>query len=122
MTIFNGHLHADVVLDNSVYQLRIDDGLRCHEIGEGYLISGYDDNGSGLQIWLDKGMSDGPQEYDLKKSEYPGIFIVTRRILSPLVTAELDVKVGGDAQFVGTFEGVDERGRTVSRGSFRLER
>ncbi|MBC3373916.1 hypothetical protein HU762_08160 [Pseudomonas sp. SWRI92] len=122
MSFFNGHLHANMELDGSTYEFRVDGELEYRDAGSCYLLSAHDENGRGLSIWLPRSMPEGQQEYDLGEPGYPEVHFMLRRSLSPLRSGVLSVTVGGDVQCAGTFGGVDERGRTFSGGSFRLEK
>lgn len=122
MTVFNGHIRAKMEVDGSVYEIRVDGGLKYQDVDSGYLLSGYDADGRGLFILLPRDMPEGQQEYDLGEQGYPEVRYVVKTNMSPLCSGVLNLTVGGDVQCEGTFDGEDERGRTFNSGSFRLEK
>jgi hypothetical protein len=122
MTVFDGHIRANLELDGSTYELRVEGKLEYRSVGDGYRLSGYDENGRGLSIWLPERLTEGQREYDLSHPGHPEINFIVRRIISPLRSGVLSVTVNDDVLCEGTFNGVDERGRTFSDGSFSLQK
>ncbi|MGH8388277.1 MAG: hypothetical protein ACRESJ_22800 [Pseudomonas sp.] len=116
-----GHLCADVTTGSGDTQLfRVTNGLEFYVLLGSYRIDASNGKGKEFYIQLPGDIESGSFNLGLSPRG-PMIIHVTGSSEAEVYQGNLELKVGGDAQFAGTFSGIDIHGLKVTNGSFRLE-
>lgn len=115
-----GHLHADVLTASGPLAFRaaptldyfVHLGMHCV-----FASNGQDKE---FYVYMPHGIESGRFALGLSERS-PMIIHVTGNSEAELYRGSLELAVGGDAQFAGSFRGLDAEGIEVENGSFRLE-
>jgi len=116
----SGHLSADVVSTDGSMQFRVTDGLDFYQRSETQCIEADNGQGTAFYVYLPMEIQSGSFSLGLNEGS-PMVIHVTGNSEAELYPGQLDLMVGGDAQFVGRFSGTDANGLEVKNGSFWLE-
>jgi len=115
-----GSLSADIKTTGGVLEFRVTDGLEYFERSGLHCIIASNGQGKEFYVYLPLAIASG--RYSLGLSERsPMIFHVTGNSESDVHRGSLELTVGGDAQFAGSFSGMDADGLEVENGTFMLE-
>ncbi len=117
-----GHLRADLIAESASEPLAFraaptldyfeQPGLHCLGASNG--------QDKAFYVYLPRGIESGRFHLGLSERS-PMIIHVTGDSEAELYRGALELTVGGDAQFAGSFRGLDAEGIEVENGSFRLE-
>ena len=116
-----GRLSADISSADGTVEFRVTDGLYYYEVLGMPWFAANDGQGKEFYVHLPEGIQSGSHSLSLYEHG-PKIIHVTGNCEAELFPGMLELTVGGDAQFSGSFRGTDADGLQVSGGSFRLER
>ena len=116
----SGHLSADVVSTDGSMQFRVTDGLDFYQQSNIHCIEADNGQGTAFYVYLPMEIQSGSFSLGLNEGS-PMVIHVTGNSEAELYPGQLDLMVGGDAQFVGRFSGTDANGLEVKNGSFWLE-
>ncbi|WP_419711725.1 hypothetical protein [Pseudomonas sp. NFX224] len=113
-------MSANVITASGAIEFRVTQGLYHYERNGLHCIEASNGEGNEFYVYLPVGMQSG--SYSLGLSERsPMIIHVTGHSEAELYRGTLELMVGGDTQFAGSFSGLDADGMQVENGSFRLE-
>ncbi|WP_448106600.1 hypothetical protein [Pseudomonas azerbaijanoccidentalis] len=115
-----GRLSADVIAANGTMEFQVTQGLYYYERNGLHCIEASNGEGKEFYVYLPVGIQTGTFGLGLSERS-PMIIHVTDSSEAELYRGTLELTVGGDAQFAGSFSGLDADGVTVENGSFRLE-
>jgi len=111
-----GRLSADV----GSLAFRVIQGLYYYERPGIHCIEANNGDGTEFYVYLPVGIESGTFNLGLG-GQSPMIIHVAGNSEAELHPGKLELTVGGDAQFSGSFSGIDADGLAVENGSFRLE-
>jgi hypothetical protein len=115
-----GYLNADVITTESILEFRVAEGLNYYDLPGVHFIEA--NNGQGKEFYVYLPMEIGSGSFSLGLGERsPMVIHVTGTSEAELYRGRLELTVGGDAQFTGTFSGLDADSLEVEKGSFRLD-
>jgi hypothetical protein len=115
-----GHLSANVITAEGTLEFRVTRGLYCYERPGLHCIEANNGQGTEFYVYLPTEIESGSFSLGLSERS-PMVIHVTGTSEAELYRGSLELTVGGDAQFSGTFSGLDADGLEVENGSFRLE-
>jgi hypothetical protein len=116
----SGHLSADVSTAGDPLPFRVTHGLYFHDRPGIHCIEADNGKGTAFYVYLPVGIQSGSFSLGLSERS-PMVIHVTGNSEAELYRGALDLTVGGDAQFAGSFSGIDADGLEVTNGRFRLE-
>lgn len=116
----SGHLSADVSTAGDPLPFRVTHGLYFHDQPGIHCIEADNGKGTAFYVYLPVGIQSGSFSLGLSERS-PMVIHVTGNSEAELYRGALDLTVGGDAQFAGSFSGIDADGLEVTNGRFRLE-
>ncbi|VVP73661.1 hypothetical protein PS918_01611 [Pseudomonas fluorescens] len=106
--------------DNGPEVFRVTQGLCYYERAGVHCIEASDGQGRAFHIHLPAAIESGSFSLGLSERA-PMIIHVTGHCEAELYRGRLELKVGGDAHFCGSFSGIDADGFDIENGIFRLE-
>jgi hypothetical protein len=115
-----GHLSADVDTAGGPQPFRVTHGLYFYDRPGIHCIEADNGQGMAFYVYLPVGIQSGSFNLGLTESS-PMIIHVTGTSEADLYRGVLELTVGGEAQFAGSFSGMDADGLEVTNGRFRLE-
>lgn len=117
-----GHLRADLITESGkLLAFRAAPTLDYFEQPGLHCLGASDGLDKEFYLYLPQGIDSGRFHLGLSERS-PMIIHVTGSSEAELYRGALELTVGGDAQFAGSFRGLDADGIEVENGSFRLER
>ncbi|PYY71180.1 hypothetical protein CRX42_07505 [Pseudomonas jessenii] len=116
----SGYLSAEVITADGTLQFRVTDGLDFYQRSIIQCIEADNGQGTAFYVYLPMGIQSGSFSLGLTEGS-PMVIHVTGSSEAELYPGTLELTVGGDAQFVGRFSGMDANDLHVKNGSFRLE-
>jgi hypothetical protein len=117
-----GHLRADLITESGkLLAFRAAPTLDYFEQPGLHCLGASDGLDKAFYLYLPQGIDSGRFHLGLSERS-PMIIHVTGSSEAELYRGALELTVGGDAQFAGSFRGLDADGIEVENGSFRLER
>ncbi|MNN00138.1 hypothetical protein D3C76_852490 [compost metagenome] len=120
-SVRTGHLHADMITEGGRHlAFRAAPMLEYYELPGLHCLGASNGKDKTFYIYLPQGIESGGFPLGLCERS-PMIIHVTGDSETELYRGSLDLMVGGDAQFAGSFRGLDAEGIEVENGSFRLE-
>jgi hypothetical protein len=116
-----GHLRADLITESGkLLAFRAAPTLDYFEQPGLHCLGASDGPDKAFYLYLPQGIDSGRFHLGLSERS-PMIIHVTGSSEAELYRGALELTVGGDAQFAGSFRGLDADGIEVENGSFRLE-
>ncbi|WCM52540.1 hypothetical protein OH720_05860 [Pseudomonas sp. WJP1] len=115
-----GHLHADLLTASECLAFRAAPTLDFFELPGLHCLGASNGQDKTFYVYLPQGIESGRFALGLCERS-PMIVHVTGGSEAELYRGSLELAVGGDAQFAGSFRGLDAEGIEVENGSFRLE-
>lgn len=115
-----GHFSADVITAGGREEFRVTAGL-SYVLRGSHLIEANNGQGREFFVYLPIGIESGSHKLELGQAGSPMIIYVAGNSEAELYPGTLELTVGGNAQFAGSFSGTDANDQEVKNGSFRLE-
>jgi hypothetical protein len=115
-----GHLRADLLTASGSLVFRAAPTLDYFEQPGLHCLGASNGHDKAFYVYLPQGIESGRFALGLSERS-PMIIHVTGGAEAELYRGSLELTVGGDAQFAGSFSGLDAEGIEVENGSFRLE-
>lgn len=116
-----GHLSADIITAGGREEFRVTGGLYYALLNSNsHFIEASNGQGKQFLVYLPLSIESGSHKLELGQAGSPMIIHVTGNSEAELYPGILELTVGGDAQFAGSFSGTDADGLEVKNGSFRL--
>ncbi|MGF6089488.1 hypothetical protein [Pseudomonas sp. 18173] len=115
-----GHLSADVITADGVLEFRVTQGVYFFERPGIHCIFANNGQGKEFYVYLPVGTASGRHSLGLNEG-CPMVIHVTGSSEAEVYPGVLELTVGEDARFSGSFSGTDADGLEVTNGSFRLE-
>jgi hypothetical protein len=120
-SVRTGHLRADLITeDGKLLAFRAASTLDYFEQPGLHCLGASNGQDKAFYIYLPLDIESGSFHLGLSERS-PMIIHVTGNSEAELYRGALELTVGGDAQFAGSFRGLDAEGIEVADGSFRLE-
>jgi hypothetical protein len=115
-----GHLHADLLTASGPLAFRAAPTLDYFEQPGLHCLGANNGHDKAFYVYLPQDIESGRFALGLCERS-PMIIHVADGSEAELYRGSLELTVGGDAQFAGSFSGLDAEGVEVENGSFRLE-